>query len=89
MISIKRYLDNHVQSSTDAEPETGSLSATTIECYRAALLAIGKAAVQVSPGLGEDLETSLRGLERRLSVGYTEESMKRTEQQVEGQAIRN
>jgi diguanylate cyclase len=70
---------------SDAEPETDSLSAATVECYRAALLAVGKAAVQVSPGFGEDLETNLRSLERRLSVGYTEESVRRTEQQVEGQ----
>jgi diguanylate cyclase len=85
MISIKRYLDSHVPEAPAAEPETDSLSAATIECYRAALLTVGKVAVQVSPGLGEDLETNLRGLERRLSVGYTAESVKRTEQQVEGQ----
>ena len=85
MISIKRYLDSNAPELSTLEPEPDSLSAATIECYRAALLTIGKVAVQVSPGFGEDLNTNLRSLERRLSVGYTAESVKRTEDQVEVQ----
>ena len=84
MISIKRYLDSEDAPEPEAlEPQPDALSAAIIECYRAALIAVGRVAVQVSPGLGEDLETNLRGLERRLSVGYSAESIKRTEQQVE------
>jgi diguanylate cyclase (GGDEF)-like protein len=85
MISIKRYLDTDAAEPSNQKTELDSLPTATIECYRAALLAIGKVAVQVSPGLGEDLDTNLRSLERRLSVGYTAESVKRTEEQVEVQ----
>ena len=90
MISLKKYLDSHESAAADPEPEPepvlkNDLVGVTMECYRSALLAVGKAAVQVCPGLGGELQTGLRGLERRLAVGYTEDSVKRTEQQVEVQ----
>ncbi len=56
-----------------------------MDAYRAALLAIGKTAIQVSPDHGAELEVNLRGLENRLSVSYSTESLKRTEKQVEVQ----
>jgi diguanylate cyclase (GGDEF)-like protein len=85
MISLKKYLDSHQPESAPAEPEPDELSAVTIEAYRGALLAIGRVAIQVSPDLGVDLEASLRGLEHRLSVSYSCESIARTEKQVEVQ----
>jgi diguanylate cyclase (GGDEF)-like protein len=85
MISIKKYLDANEPSQATAEPEPDQLSSETMDCYRAAILAIGKVAVQISPGLGVDLETNLRGIERRLSVGYSPESLKRIASQVEVQ----
>jgi diguanylate cyclase (GGDEF)-like protein len=85
MISIKKYLDADEPGSSIAIPERDELSSATMECYRAALLAIGEVALQISPGLGVDLEKSMRGIERRLSIGYSSESLKQTEQQVEVQ----
>ena len=94
MISLKKYLDSY-DSSTVAAPEpalerepgaaANDILSVTMECYRAALLAVGRAAVQICPGLGVDVQSGLRGLERRLSVSYTADSVKRTEQQVEVQ----
>jgi diguanylate cyclase (GGDEF)-like protein len=81
MISIKRYLD--AKGSEQSTPEADAVSAVVIECFRAALLATGKAALQVSSGAGEDLLQSLSGLERRLSVGYTAQSVQTTEKQFE------
>jgi diguanylate cyclase (GGDEF)-like protein len=85
MISIKKYLDSDDPGLSVAVPERDELSSATMECYRAALLAIGEVAIQISPGLGVELEKSMRGHERRLSIGYTSESLKKTEQQVEVQ----
>ena len=81
MISIKRYLDANYTEPSTSEPD--SVSAAVVECYRAALLATGKAALQVSSGPGEDLLQALSGIERRLSVGYTAESVQTTEKQFE------
>lgn len=85
MISLKKYLDLERPEPHAVEPELGDLSAAAMECYRAVLLAIGKSALQISPGLGADLDTNLRGLEHRLSVGCSSDSLKRTEKQVEVQ----
>ncbi|MGD0631225.1 MAG: GGDEF domain-containing protein [Terracidiphilus sp.] len=85
MISIKKYLDSHQQSKPAAAPEPDELSAATMDAYRATLLAIGKTAVQINPDHGAELESNLRGIEHRLSVGYSPDSVKRTERQVEVQ----
>jgi diguanylate cyclase len=81
MISIKRYLD--AKGMEQSTPVVDSVSAVVIECFRAALLATGRAAQQVSSGPGEDLLQNLSGLERRLSVGYTAQSVQTTEKQFE------
>jgi diguanylate cyclase (GGDEF)-like protein len=85
MISLRKYLYSDDSAPAAPEPEPDELSAATMGCYRAALLAVGRTAIQICPALGLDLESSLRGLERRLSVEYTAESVKRTEKQVEVQ----
>jgi diguanylate cyclase (GGDEF)-like protein len=86
MISIKKFLDSHQQPKPVAvAPEPDDLSATTIDAYRGTLVAIAKTALQISPDLGTDLESNLRGIEHRLSVSYSAESVRRTEKQVEVQ----
>jgi len=85
MISLKKYLDTHSAPALAAEPEPAELSSATLDCYRALLLAVGRSANQILPGLGVDLETSLRGLERRLYVNVSPDSLARTEKQVEVQ----
>lgn len=66
-----------------ASVEENELSVATIECYGAALLAVGKNAVEIHPALGVDLESNLRGFVRRLAVKYTPDSLRQTEKQVE------
>jgi len=85
MISLKKYLDSTTTalSIPAPEPDRNDLAAVTMECYRAALLAVGKAAAQVSQGTGGDLEANLGGLERRLAVSLSAESMRKAELQVE------
>ena len=77
MISIKKYLDSDEPGLSIVAPEGDELSSPIMECYRAALLTIGKVAVQISPVLGADLDKSMRGIEHRLSVGYSPEFLKR------------
>jgi diguanylate cyclase (GGDEF)-like protein len=55
------------------------------EYYRAALLAVGRSAVQCCPGPGLDLERNLKSLEHRLSVDSSEVSMKWAHWQLEVQ----
>ena len=54
-----------------------------VNCYRSLLLAIGRSAVQGSPALGSDLESSLKGLEHRLSIHSSPSALLHTEKQVE------
>jgi diguanylate cyclase len=83
MISLGKYLNSGDPISYSSEAETDELTAVTMECYRAALLAVGKAAVQTCPHLGVDLQTDLQGLERRLAADPSPELVRRTEKQVE------
>jgi diguanylate cyclase (GGDEF)-like protein len=83
MISLGKFLNSDDPILQGSEPATDALTATTLQCYRAALLAVGKAAIQTCPSLGSDFETNLQGLERRLSIDPSTELVKRTEEQVE------
>ena len=83
MISLGKFLNS--DDPTSYVSESDELSAATIESYRAALRAIGKAAVQTCARFGVDLEASLLGLERRLEVDPSKELVKSTENQVEVQ----
>ena len=85
MISLKKYLDSNQPVAIAEEPPPSAAPAAVMDCYRALLLALGKTAMQISPGLGVDIEANLRGLERRLAVGYSAESLRKTEKQVEVQ----
>lgn len=83
MISLKKYLDLDRPGLIPSATDSDGISAATMESFRSILIAIGKCAVQVAPGLGLDLERNLRAFERRLSVNYSSDSIKKTEQQVE------
>jgi diguanylate cyclase (GGDEF)-like protein len=83
MISLGKFLNSDDLVLPDSGPEIDELAAATIESYRAALLAVGKAAVQACPSLGADIETNLQGLERRLAVDPSPELVKNTEKQTE------
>jgi diguanylate cyclase (GGDEF)-like protein len=83
MISLKRYLDQQNNGTVLEEPRLGDLSAIALECYRSVLLAVAKSAVQIDQNFGVDLDKSLRGFERRVSIGCTPDSLRHTEQQIE------
>ena len=87
MISLGKYLNSNAPISQSDEAETDELSAAALECYRAALLGIGKAAVQACPRLGTDLEKNLQALESRLAADPSKELMQLTEKQVEIQLV--
>jgi diguanylate cyclase (GGDEF)-like protein len=85
MISIKKYLNAIHLTAEDIDTESNELSSTGLKCYRAVLSAFGKAAVQISPALGENLATRLRGLEQRLSFDVSPKSLAVTAKHVEAQ----
>src|SRR5690242_1136264 len=55
---------------------------STMDSYRAALVAMGKCGVQACPPLGEDLQLSLWSLQERLAADATPTVLTDTEQQV-------
>ena len=90
MISIKKYLEMPAASSAQeapriptAEPETNDALLATLQCYRSALLAIGKSAAQGIPALGAELDNNLKSLEQLLSLNPTSNAVRQTESQVE------
>lgn len=83
MISIKKYLDLNTPKHGAAGIEPDPLDSQSMECYRSVLSNIGKNAIRVCPGPGTDLDSSLKGIGRRLSLTPTIESLKLTETQVE------
>ena len=85
MISIKKYLDSDQPTEHASETESNELISAAMECYRAVLLAVGKTAAKVSPGLGVDLEMGLQGIARRLYLSVSPDLLAMTEKQVEVQ----
>ncbi len=81
MISLKKFLDQETPIPAPAEND-GHRSAVT-DCYRAALVAMGKSAVQGCAVPGADLEKNLNSLERRLAVDSSEPSVKWAQTQLE------
>ncbi len=83
VISLKKYLDADNRQSTPQAAADDPLLTTALDCYRSALLAVGRNAVVGSPALGMELEHGLQGLEKRLSVNPTPESIQWAQSQVE------
>lgn len=83
MISLKKYLDMEALDPFKPANSLHGLDSQTTQCFQALLSSIGKSARHVYPNLGVDLEASLRGLQCRLSVNPTFESLNLTENQVE------
>jgi diguanylate cyclase (GGDEF)-like protein len=89
LISLKKYLE--MSTSVDlpepdtAEPQANDAFSTVIVCYRAALSAIGRSAVEGCPVLGVPLEDGLQPLRHRLSFDVTSPSLQKTQKQVEFQ----
>jgi diguanylate cyclase (GGDEF)-like protein len=70
MISLKKYLDSAaVAANGYGEPEEGSFVSVALSAYGSALLEMGSCSLDACPGLGDELQRNLRGLNGRLSTG--------------------
>lgn len=85
MISIKKYLELDLRVPSAHEAVEDGPFAAAMECCRGVLAAVGRSAVQISPGLGEDLEANLKGLDRRLSIERSAQAIRQAKGQVEVQ----
>jgi diguanylate cyclase (GGDEF)-like protein len=83
LISLKKYLDIRPRNLAGFGAGPDQPFDAAMACCRAVILAIGKGAVQISPGLGEDLERNLHGLERRLSLERSPQAILHAKDQVE------
>ncbi|MGA8108594.1 MAG: GGDEF domain-containing protein [Acidobacteriaceae bacterium] len=82
MISLKKYLDQDLPGTPPPEPPREP-SGAAMECYRAALLAMGQSAAQCCPGPGQNLERSLEGLEHRVAADPSDPTLRWVQKQVE------
>ena len=73
MISIKKYLDSN----------RDELLNSALDCYRAALGAMGSTGLQACPPVGATLQQSLTDLQRRISLELTPAQVLETEAGVE------
>ena len=72
MISLKKSI----------EMDADELIASTLEAYRAALLAMGNAGVRACPPLGEPLQQSLQQLHAQLTAVSSQNVIAQTEERV-------
>jgi len=75
MISLRRAMETHVEETLH----------TTLESYRATLVAIGNAGVRACPSAGEHLQQNLVALNERLTTEAAPSLIADTKQQVEAQ----
>lgn len=73
VISLKKYLDSN----------RDELLESALECYRAALIAMGSTGVQACPPVGSTLKQSLANLQQKLSAELTPTRILETEAGVE------
>jgi len=85
MISLKKYLEMAAGTPPSVEPESNELQSAIVECYRAALRAIGNSGFRACPAVGTDLQQKLASLQNALSGSVTPELVRETERQVEDQ----
>jgi diguanylate cyclase (GGDEF)-like protein len=83
MISIKKYLDTTEREVLTAPLPSADLLAIALQCYRGVLQALGKSAVQISPGLGADLDADLKGLASGLAQQLTVPGLDHTGNQID------
>jgi diguanylate cyclase (GGDEF)-like protein len=85
LISLKKYLDQDTACAPSSEAPAEPAGSPAMDCYRAALLAMGKSAAQCCPEPGKSLEHSLEGLEHRLAADPTDPTVRWVHKQVEVQ----
>jgi diguanylate cyclase (GGDEF)-like protein len=85
LISLKRYRDMKVDETGSNQPGENEQLSAIRECYRSALLAMGKSATQACPGVVSDLQQQLADLGKQLSSDLTPARVRKTEERVEKQ----
>lgn len=85
LISLKKFLDAETPSAAEPAAKAERPCSAVTECYRAALRAMGKSAVQSCPVPGAELEKNLNSLEYRISIDPSEGSVKWAQKQLEVQ----
>ena len=83
MISIKKYLDTTEREVLTAPLPSDDLLAIALQCYRGLLQALGKSAIQISPGLGADLDSDLKGFASGLAQQLTVPGLDHTGNQID------
>jgi diguanylate cyclase (GGDEF)-like protein len=82
VISLKKYLEMEIHESAATKVDPAELLAALLECYRSALLAMGKSGAQVCLAVGQDLQQNLNALESRLAGEVTPSLVKETDKRV-------
>ena len=85
MISLKRYLDMEVSEPPSNEPKPDDLISAVLECYRSALLAIGKSGARACPAVSSDMQQKLAALGNKITSDLTPAGVRMTEKRVEEQ----
>jgi len=68
-----------------SQPEPNEPLLATLECYRSALLAMGKHGTQACPGVGSDLQQKLAELANQVPSGLSPADVRKAEERVEEQ----
>jgi diguanylate cyclase (GGDEF)-like protein len=89
VISLKKYLemDVPVQIHDDglSEADAAELYPVLLDCYRSALVAVGKSGANACPAVGQDLRANLKTLEDRLAATVTPPLLKEVDGHVADQ----
>lgn len=88
MISIKRYMDAKPGELPIEEPDANEPLVAAMDCYRSAMMVVGKSAAQACPTPGNDLELQLAKLVGRLPVEPTARVVRQIESDVEKELYR-
>jgi len=88
LISIKRYMDAKPGELPIEEPDANEPLVAAMDCYRSAMMVVGKSAAQACPTPGNDLELQLAKLVGRLPVEPTARVVRQIESDVEKELYR-
>jgi diguanylate cyclase (GGDEF)-like protein len=83
VISLKKYLDMDGEPPRESGPDPAEVLPVLLQCYRAALLTMGKSGSQACPAVGTELQEQLVNLEALFSGTVTASLAKETEAKIE------
>ena len=83
MISIKMFMDAKSRVPPEDQPVANGPMEVAMDCYRSALMAVGKSAAQACPAPGSELELQLLKLVGQLPAEPSAKAMRQLESDVE------